>query len=226
MEWNDRSSVRLHFAMALTGGFFGGYAVFGRMGVFGSAQTANLIDLVGDILGRDVPDAAARLGAFVIYVSAIVLFAVLDRKTKRDLKYLVFAVETAAVLILAALPEEVDPVVALYPVFFAASFQWCIFKGAEGYACSTIFSTNNLKQTVLSLSDWFLTDRKEQEKRRESLKKGTFFGRTLLFFHTGVGAAFLGVRVLGLKAVWLNLVFVAAALFLALRQDGRLFAGS
>ena len=40
MEWNNSSEVRTHFIMAVCGGFFGGYAIFGRMAVFGSAQTA------------------------------------------------------------------------------------------------------------------------------------------------------------------------------------------
>lgn len=225
MKWNNKSEVRLHFIMVLAGGFFGGYAVFGRMGVFGSAQTANLIDLVGDILGSDLVDAAERLGALVIYISAMIIFAVLSRKTKWNLKYLVFAVETVAVVILAALPEKLDPVVALYPVFFATSFQWCVFKGAEGYACSTIFSTNNLKQTVLSFADYFLADgenAKEREERRESLKKGCFFGITLLCFHMGVGIAFLGVRSLGLAAVWLQLVFVLAGLGMTGIQDRKI----
>ena len=180
MKWNNKSEVRLHFIMALAGGFFGGYAVFGRMGVFGSAQTANLIDLVGDILGSDLVDAAERLGALVIYISAMIIFAVLSRKTKWNLKYLVFAVETVAVVILAALPEKLDPVVALYPVFFATSFQWCVFKGAEGYACSTIFSTNNLKQTVLSFADYFLADGENAKP-----EKGLLFRHNAAVFSYG-----------------------------------------
>ena len=43
---NDYHDVIIHYLMAIVGGFFGGYAIFTRMNVFGSAQTANLIDLV------------------------------------------------------------------------------------------------------------------------------------------------------------------------------------
>ena len=63
MEWNNRSEVWAHFIMAVCGGFFGGYAIFGRMAVFGSAQTASLIGLVGDSLGGNLADDSLGLGA-------------------------------------------------------------------------------------------------------------------------------------------------------------------
>ena len=61
----------IHFLMAFCGGFFGSYAVFNRMSVFGNAQTANLIELIGAVLGHDFPDALLRLGAFLVFVSAL-----------------------------------------------------------------------------------------------------------------------------------------------------------
>lgn len=220
MEWNNRSEVRLHFIMAVCGGFFGGYAIFGRMAVFGSAQTANLIELVGDILGRNVTDAALRLGALLLYAGAMVIFVVLSKRTTCSLKYLALAVDAAAAVTVGMLPERIDPILALYPVFFAMSFQWCVFKGAEGYACSTIFSTNNLKQTVLSFTEYFLTDGDQTEERQKSLKKGRFFGETILCFHASVAAAFMGLHFMGLSAVWLVLFPLFAGLCVTEMQEG------
>lgn len=220
MEWNNRSEVWMHFIMAVCGGYFGGYAIFGRMAVFGSAQTANLIELVGDFLGRNLGDAALRAGALALYIGAMVIFAVISKRTSWNLKYLVLLINTAAVAALSIMPEGMDPVLALYPVFFAMSFQWCVFKGAEGYACSTIFSTNNLKQTVLSFTEYFLTDTERTEERKKSLKKGRFFGETILFFHTGVAAAFMGIHFMGLSAVWLVLFPLFAGLCITEMQDG------
>ena len=156
MKDDNKSEIRQHFLMAVCGGFFGGYAIFGRMAVFGSAQTANLIELVGDVLGHNLTDALLRIGALAIYIGAMVLFAALRRKTALNLKYLVILFEAAAVAVLGFFPENMNPILAVYPIFFAMSFQWCVFKGADGYACSTIFSTNNVKQTVLSFSDYFM----------------------------------------------------------------------
>lgn len=220
MEWNNRSEVWTHFIMAVCGGFFGGYAIFGRMAVFGSAQTANLIELVGDILGRNLTDASLRLGALLLYAAAMVIFVVLGKKTSLNLKYMAIAVDAAATAVTAVMPEQMDPVLALYPVFFAMSFQWCVFKGAEGYACSTIFSTNNLKQTVLSFTEYFLSEETEGEERAKNLKKGRFFGETILFFHASVAAAFLALHVIGLSAVWLVMLPLFAGLIITEMQEG------
>ena len=220
MEWNNRSEVWTHFIMAVCGGFFGGYAIFGRMAVFGSAQTANLIELVGDILGRNLTDASLRLGALLLYASAMVIFVALGKKTSLNLKYLAIAVDAAAVTVTAVMPEQMEPVLALYPVFFAMSFQWCVFKGAEGYACSTIFSTNNLKQTVLSFAEYYMSGEDEGAERAKKLKKGRFFGETILFFHAGAAAAFLALHVMGLSAVWLVMLPLSAGLVITEMQEG------
>src|SRR5699024_8695302 len=115
-------------------------------------------------------------------------------------------------------PENMNPILAVYPVFFAMSFQWCVFKGADGYACSTIFSTNNVKQTVLSFADYFMAKEETEEERGEYLRKGKFFGTTLLCFHTGVAIAFLGLRFLGLRAVWLCLILILAEFYMIEEQ--------
>lgn len=218
MKDDNKSEIRQHFLMAVCGGFFGGYAIFGRMAVFGSAQTANLIELVGDVLGHNLTDALLRIGALAIYIGAMVLFAALRRKTALNLKYLVILFEAAAVAVLGFFPENMNPILAVYPVFFAMSFQWCVFKGADGYACSTIFSTNNVKQTVLSFADYFMAKEETEEERGEYLRKGKFFGTTLLCFHTGVAIAFLGLRFLGLRAVWLCLILILAEFYMIEEQ--------
>ena len=49
----DHQDAILHFLMAMIGGFLGGYAIFARMNIFGSAQTANLIELIKNIFGAN-----------------------------------------------------------------------------------------------------------------------------------------------------------------------------
>ena len=222
MKEENKSEIRQHFLMAVCGGFFGGYAIFGRMATFGSAQTANLIELVGDVLGRNITDALLRIGALAIYVGAMALFTALRKKTTLNLKYLVVLIEAAAALALGFFPENMSPILAVYPIFFAMSFQWCVFKGAAGYGCSTIFSTNNVKQTVLSFSEFFMTDAEKEEERREYLRKGTFFGTTLLCFHSGVALAFLGLQMFGLRAAWFSLILIFAGLCAVEAESGLL----
>ena len=210
----------MHFIMAVCGGFFGGYAIFGRMAVFGSAQTANLIELMGDILGRNAGEALLRILALAIYVGAMIIFSILAKKTAVNLRYLAILLEMLTAALIGFFPKEMNPIVALYPVFFATSFQWCVFKGADGYACSTIFSTNNVKQTVLSFTDYFLTEKKKEKEREQDLKKGKFFGGTLLCFHAGVAIAYIALQLFGLRSAWACILLLMVGLWMTEMEEG------
>lgn len=220
MERRKKYEVRMHFIMAVCGGFFGGYAIFGRMAVFGSAQTANLIELMGDILGRNAGEALLRILALVIYVGAMIIFSILAKKTAVNLRYLAILLEMLTAALIGFFPKEMNPIVALYPVFFATSFQWCVFKGADGYACSTIFSTNNVKQTVLSFTDYFLTEKKKEKEREQDLKKGKFFGGTLLCFHAGVAIAYIALQLFGLRSAWACILLLMVGLWMTEMEEG------
>lgn len=196
----------IHFLMAFCGGFFGSYAVFNRMSVFGNAQTANLIELIHSVLGRNFQDALLRLGAFFIFVAAIILAVPLERRFHRRAKYMTLAAEMAIAVVVSFFPEEMNPIAAVYPIFFAAALQWSIFPGADGFTSANVFSTNNIKQTFSSLTEYALDRTSNPERASEKLKKAAFFGGTLLSFHSGVISGFLGSMWLGIKASLLCLI--------------------
>lgn len=197
--------VTIHYTMALVGGFLGGYAVLGRCNVLGSAQTGNLINLVLDLLGHDLIQVLFRIGSMLLYAGAIALTVLLPKYTRLNLKPVSIALDCVAVVLLGFLPADMDSVVALYPVFFAMAFQWNAFPGALGYASSCIFSTNNLRQTTMALTEYFCT------RQREPARKALFFGGSLLFYHLGVAAAFLTVHFWQLRASWFCLIPLSAA---------------
>lgn len=197
-----RYGVQIHHMMALCGGFFGVYAVINRMGVFGSAQTSNLIELVCDFLGRDPMEISLRVLALVFYGAAMVLYVALEKKTSWNLEYTAITIDLAVAAVMGLIPAEVNPFVALYPVFFATAFQWCAFTGAKGYVSATIFSTNNLKQTVTSFADYLLSG-KEEAGREKKLEKALFYGGTLLYFHVGVAAGYEASLLWGTRSIWL-----------------------
>lgn len=209
----------IHFLMAFCGGFFGSYAVFNRMSVLGNAQTANLIELIGAVLGHDFPDALLRLGAFLVFVSALVLSVPLERQLHRKAKYLTLAVEAAIATAISFFPEDMNPIAAVYPIFFSAALQWSIFPGAEDFVAANVFSTNNIKQTFTSLTEYVLERKSNPERAREKLKKAICFGGTLLSFHCGVISGFLGSRWLGIKSSLLCLIPLMIVWGLLRRED-------
>lgn len=201
MEEGYKRDVLIHHLMAACGGFIGVYAIVSRMGVFGSAQTANLIELVCDILGRDPLEISYRIVALSIYIGAMILFVFLEKRTDWNVKLFSVLADLAAVAVCGFIPQEVNPFVALYPVFFATSFQWCAFKGAGEYVSATIFSTNNLKQTVTAATEALLS-RGDEGARRKKAEKALFFGGTLACFHLGVAAGYGFWLLWGVRSIW------------------------
>lgn len=202
----------IHFIMSLVGGFLGAYAILNFHDSFGSAQTANIIYLLINILGNNLSEFLIRLLALIIYVSAIVLCVLMSKYKKIDVQICSIVLSMLTVIGLFFIPEHINDIVSLYPVFFITAFQWCAFIGAGGYICSSIFSTNNLRQFVTSIVEYLI------DKNPQNITKMKVFGGTLLFFHVGVVVSYLSYIFLKLKGVILCIVPLTIALFLVCKN--------
>lgn len=141
--------------------------------------------------------ALVRLGGTACYIAGIA-FAVLWRQYRRktQLQICSIAIDAAACLGLAWIPAETDPILALYPMFFATAVQWVAYSQAAGYNCSTIFSTNNLRQFTEGITEYFCTGETEQ------LRKLKFYGRTLVCFHLGAAWGWWCVNRWGIPGIY------------------------
>ena len=140
---------RLHLNMTLIGGFMVGYGVINRHDILGSAQTGNMVSLAMDAVGHADEEWFFRIIALIIYVASVSLTVILSHKiSKMSQKRLSILIDGAVLLIIGFYPAEMNPFVALFPIFFATAFQWCSFKGADGFASSSIFCSNNLPQII------------------------------------------------------------------------------
>ena len=147
----------IHFNMAIVGGFLGGFAILNHHDLFGSAQTSNLISVFADFAGHPDANFLVRLLGVFIYMFALSLTVILPKFTKLHLPYVSLCIDALAALIVAFLPSNLNDFIALYPLYFAMAIQWCSFKGGDGFTCSTIFSTNNLRQFTTSLTEYLLS---------------------------------------------------------------------
>ena len=129
---NDHIDLYRHLAFCAVGGFFGCYAVLVHGGIMGNAQTTNLLELVIDLLRWQLPDMLLHLGALALYVLGTMLTVLLPHWCGADMHRVSPAITAAMAVVLFLLPPELDPVVALYPIFFAMSIQWSSFAGARG----------------------------------------------------------------------------------------------
>ncbi len=103
---------------------------------------------------------------------ALSLTVILPKFTRLHLPYVSLFIDAMAALIVAFLPSDLNDFIALYPLYFAMAIQWCSFKGGDGFTCSTIFSTNNLRQFTTSMTEYLCS------KDPDALRNGNF---SLLF---------------------------------------------
>ena len=210
---NDHIDLYRHLAFCAVGGFFGCYAVLVHGGIMGNAQTVNLIELLLDALRGDLHAVLLHLGALVLYVLGTMLTVLLPHWCGADMHRVSPAITAAMAVVLFLLPPELDPVVALYPIFFAMSIQWSSFGGARGFYSSTIFSTNNTKQAALSLARHLCAREKGQ------LRRMWFYVSTILSFHIGAASAYFAVELWEIKASLCALPFILWAYFMVVCED-------
>lgn len=184
-----------HHAMALTGGFFGIYALLLRNENFGSSETANLIYLFASGLRGDKAEFWIRIGAMFCYIGGVVFATLIPKCMKgRDFRYVSIFVDIICCIVLAQIPSDADCVLALYPMFFATAVQWLAFTKASGFSSSTIFSTNNVRQCCAGLVEYCCSH------ERKYVLQAKFFGGTLICFHLGVVYAYFCMQRWGIKS--------------------------
>ena len=202
----DKIKTLQHHNMAIIGGFMGGYALLMRCDILANAQTMNLIQLVLAALGRNFTDVLFRIPVIIFYFAGGYLFVCISHLFEPYVRFVGLAIDAFVLLLLGFLPADCRPIVALYPIFFAMAYQWNAFSGSEGYVCSTIFSTNNIRQISLALGAYTF------ERDRRYLKKAAYFFQTILCFHLGVAIAWLLTGLYQTRGGWPAILILLPAL--------------
>lgn len=201
---NQLKKQRLtHYSASMIGGFMGGYAIINFCELFANAQTANMIHLVEKLIGRDFAGLVYILAAFLTYISGNV-FCVLYRKfINKNLRAISIVFDFFAITAVGIITKFTSINFALLPILFAMPVQWNAFNDDAGYVSSTIFSTNNLRQAAMSLTQ-YLTD-----KDKARLDKTKFYWTTLLSFHIGVAVVCIASVLYGVQSIWFGYISVA-----------------
>lgn len=213
MSKDSKIEFYRHLSFAAVGGFFGAYAIMCRSGLLANAQTMNLLELLISALKGDLGAVLVHVGALLLYVSGTMLTVLLPYYFKADMHKVSPVIDAAACIILCFIPEDANPLLGLYPIFFAMSVQWSSFTGARGYVSSTIFSTNNTKQASLAFAE-YITD-----KDKSHFDKVWFYVFTILAFHVGAAVSFFAVELMDVKGAWVNIILIANAYYMAVCEE-------
>lgn len=202
-----------HYNMAMFGGFMAGFSVWNFFDMLGNAQTANMISIVCSITGGNFFEVLLRVIGLAVYFLGFAVSVIIVRYTKLNPKLLSIAFDACAIAVIALLPENLNKLFYLYPMFFAMSYQWTAFSGANGFVSSTIFSTNNLRQFSTSLVESIC------DKEKSKLKKTKFYGFTLLYFHIGVAIACVSSLLFGKFGAFTGIAPLIPATAMVLKQS-------
>ena len=213
---NEKASRQklLHYAVSTIGGFTGGYAIFNHCDFFGNAQTANLIHIVCKIFSADFSALAFLVLALITYILGNVFYVLAEKFIKHDLRLISLVMTSCAVVVIGLFPNIANHYIAVLPILFVMPIQWNAYRTAGGYVSATIFSTNNLRIAVMSLTRYIIDkDKKQGEQAR-------FYWLTLLGFHSGVALACVASVFLGTMSVWFCFVPIAlsSAAYLWLKE--------
>ena len=203
----------LHYNMTCIGGFMGTCAICGFEGNFASAQTGNIMSLTKELVGGDLFQVSIRLGALILFCLSMAVSFLIKRFLKPDMERLSLMVDGGCLLLSLTLPEGIPAIIRLYPVFIASSFQWGTFSGAGGYNSASIFTTNNLKQCVLSWTQYVL-DREEA-----MLDRAWFYTWTVTSFITGAVTGCISMLDMGNKGIFIGLAMILLAELICRRKN-------
>ncbi len=207
-QWiKKKNEDAIHLNMSIVGGFLGAYTILVWHN-FGLAQTANLIQMLGDVFSGDWKDAIFRVMSLFVFCFGLILANILPRYICGNVRKICIWIEIVGVIISGLIPEKVHPIVALLPMFFITAFQWGVFCGNGKYSCSSTFSTNNLRQMIVGWTEYLHTKNAEQKE------KVWFYTRTLICYHIGVVAGCAAVFFWNTYAVYVCLVPLLAGLWI------------
>lgn len=196
----------LHYTMSVVGGIFANYSLLEYCNVFGSAETSNMILLVKNLLYWDPFYVVIRVVSLIMYAAGITMALWLSKKHSSVQRLTCIVIDCAAALVLGLLPLNLNPIVALYPVGFSMSIQWCTFRGVGGNPSATTFSTGNFRQLVSSFYGLFV------EGKREALGNIRFYLITMLSFHMGILVMYLIWPHMTHSSIWIAFVPLLAAI--------------
>lgn len=187
-------------------GFYGGYTLSVRGGVFCNAQTANMA-LFAVALGNGRWSQAAY---YLIPMSAYLLGTIVSEAVPKPLRRTHFMrwdtmltlIEIVAVVVVGFIPRSAPDQICQVIINFICAMQYNTFRQAEGISMATTFCTNHIRMFGSNLTRVLRRDHKHPDAGEKTFAHGIM----LLSFVVGVLAATLLCRLLDTYAIWLALV--------------------
>ncbi len=179
--------------LSFVGGTFETYTYLLRGGVFCNAQTGNIALMMLNLASGDfakalyypVPILAFAFGVFISN------FAFAKDEKSFSLRDKLLMMEIFVLAVLTLVPAGFGDTWVNAVISFLAAVQYNAFRKAGGISYSSVFCTNNLRQSTLCLYEFLL------DKNRAALTNFFLYLLVILAFCGGVAAQVIAIKLLG-----------------------------
>lgn len=192
--------------LMVVAGFYGGYTLMVRGGVFSNAQTGNMALLALSLGKGDWNGALYYLIPVTGYLVGSIVAEILPKTMRRigamrwDTVLTLF--EILAVTVMGFIPAAAPHQICQVLVNFICAMQYNTFRQAQGIPMATTFCTNHIRQLGVSLARMF----KPGEKGMDARRRAWAHGAMCLCFMAGVTASAVACLFLDVRAIWLVLI--------------------
>lgn len=185
-------------------GFYGGYTLCVRGGVFCNGQTGNLA-LLGVALGAgNWQKALYYLIPIGSYFLGILVSETIPRQLRwRKLRWdtLLTFIEIGLVVIMGFIPATAPHQICQVTINFICAMQYNTFRRAEGLSMATTFCVNHIRVMGVSASRFL-----RRKHTAEDVAKGKAHGTMILSFILGATAAGTLSHFFTTHAIWFALI--------------------
>ena len=201
--------------LSAVAGFVDAASYWGLAGLFTSHITGNLVVAAAEIFGVGGPIVWVRLAIIPVFVGAVATTTVLSRRCRLSLRTML-GLEAGVLLLFTLFCVGGSPHSG-ETLFWAGSLgvlamAWhnALLREFWGHLAPTTAMTNNLTQFAADLAALWVCPPAEKEERRRIRERLRKFGGVLLGFTLGAVVGGILTHRLGLSALFLPTLTVAA----------------
>ncbi len=218
MRRNIYQSKEMAILLTFVGGYIDAYTFLSRGGTLAAGQTGNIIFLASEVSHRDLTGGMLKVASVVSFMIGVMFVSLIHHQMATRYWRLVSLLPiTLSCLVVGFLPMSIPNLYILPPLAFGMAMLTTSFSKIEGEGYNNTFSTGNLKNGVIALSEYILNGDTAQ------LRKAKLYIRIVLSFIIGAIISaevqkYIGTYAILVAAIILVLIFIFYSILIYRRE--------
>jgi len=184
--------------LTFVGGFIDAYTYVQRGRVLAAGQTGNIVFMSVDIAQHNLPGIITKVMTMIFFCLGVATVGIMKHKKNRSHYWRLTSLvaEMIVCLIVGFLPKSVSNLYIVPPLAFVMAMQNISFSQIEGLGYNNVFSTGNLKKSVIALVEYFY------HHRQGDITTAKIYFELVLGFSLGAVVSALLQKWLFLRTIW------------------------